>query len=131
MSLTFLTMLVILFSSCERDNGFTDFCDAVVLDEDTYIREYLDEILEDLDTPEPSAIDPFGHERNLIEFVVQLNDNNDCMTASILCYACIETFPNQSEILINVIDGGVSVSKIIDISTPAGSDMYFAAMHNP
>jgi hypothetical protein len=72
--------------------------------------------------PIPTAEDPIGHQQNLQNFVDRLND--DCgLDASIVCYACIETYPVQSEVRVMVDSSGISVARVLDIVTP-GIDPY-------
>ena len=67
-------------------------------------------------SPEPTSEDPIGHEQNLNDFIQELNEECD-LEASLVCYACIETFPEQSEVRVMLDSSGILVSSIVDIVT--------------
>jgi len=113
-----LLFLSFLISSCEDGTGYTDFCDDLIVIDVDNIQSYVDDILDDL-PPFPVQGDLLGHEEN------------PCLTASIDCYACIETFPPQSEIYVSIRDGGIVEERIIDIVTPDNRPMFFVGIHFP
>jgi len=125
-----LLLAILLFVSCDDDLGITNFCDAVIVEDIDYVADYMDDILEDLE-PFPGPRDFIGHEENLFFLVDELNRRNPCLDAFIECYACIKTYPAQSEILIDVYEDNFVTTKIIDIATPEFSEMYVDGMHNP
>jgi len=118
---------ILLLSSCQRDN-LSGFCEAIIFEDSSYIREEINDILDDL-SPLPDSFDSLGHEENLFYLIDQLNAENDCLVASVICYACIYTLPAQSEILIEVFDQGAVYAWVIDIATPIDDYMYFTGMH--
>lgn len=127
----YLTLLSVclLLVSC-NDTIDTDFCEAVVFDDVNYLQDYIDDILEDLD-PRPLAEDPLGHEENLFILADELNSQNPCLTAEVLCYACVKTLPPQSELIITVNDGAGFITKVIDVVTPEEETMFFVGIHLP
>jgi hypothetical protein len=59
--------------------------------------------------------------------------SNDCgVTAKVLCFRCISTLPEQSEIRVSVTDGINIMNKTIDISAASTTNqtMKFVAMHD-
>jgi hypothetical protein len=77
----------------------------------------------------PTNTDETGHSKN---FEILINRINRCedIRAEMLCYACIKTNPLQTELLIRADSSGVSVTRIIDISTPKDGKLEFAGIHN-
>ena len=120
-----LGFLISLFS-CEVDR-LSPFCDALIAKDVTYVKHHVDDILEDL-FPYPDYYDYTGHHYNLEMLVNELN-KDECLFAQIRCYGCIETFPLQSEVEIEINDGGYYWVRILDIATPHDSPMYFVGMH--
>lgn len=107
--------------NCEQlKNGLLSYDNNIIYDE-------VNEILKNL---QPQAIenDPIGHEENFNNFVKQLNDC-DGLTAELLCYACIKTYPAQTELLISIDSTDKKVSRILDILTPEDSSLSFVRIH--
>ena len=65
---------------------------------------------------------------NLVKLVSAIN--RQCqITASKLCYGCIKTLPEQSEIRISTTGVGATVHKTIDITADKDGNMIFGNMH--
>ncbi len=79
--------------------------------------------------PKPSEGDPTGHRDNLIFFVEQLKSGCN-LDASIECYACIYTFPAQSEVNIMIDSSGHVMKRVLDISTPESGVMTVINIHH-
>jgi len=126
--LSILLMLVtVSMMSCSDDLRVTTLCDALVLWDDFYVADYIDDILEGL-APYPDYYDYIGHEENLLILIDELEIANDCLDASILCYACIYTWPPRTELLIEIVSDGIVSRRILDIATPENRPMYFVGM---
>ena len=104
-----------------------EFCDAIMNRDLDYLTIEFEDLCADL-LPEAIDADPLGHEANLTELIQRLNDMN-CLTASLGCYACIETFPLISEININIKDGDIVFEYVIDFQTPGDGVLVFAGLH--
>ena len=78
--------------------------------------------------PEHSANDQIGHQQNLQKIVGELNKCN-LVSSELLCYACIETYPPQSELLVSIDSSGQTVKRIVDILTPDDSSLSFVRVH--
>ena len=65
----------------------------------------------------PSTEDKFGHAENLNRLIDRINNNCDNVAAELLCYACIETLPPQSELKLSTDSSGVEIARVLDIST--------------
>ena len=76
----------------------------------------------------PDHEDPDVHFQNLESFILRLE--SDCMLeGSIVCFACIETYPPQSEIRILLDSAGHQTHRILDILTPSDSVMTIRDIH--
>lgn len=76
----------------------------------------------------PDQGDPDVHFQNLESFVDRLE--NDCMLeGSIVCFACIETYPPQSEIKVILDSAGHQTHRILDVLTPSDSVMTIRDIH--
>lgn len=51
------------------------------------------------------------------------------ISAEVLCFGCIQTLPEQSEIKLSFISSGSPIYKIIDISYSPDNKMKFVNMH--
>ncbi|NNE14224.1 MAG: hypothetical protein HKN51_04570 [Saprospiraceae bacterium] len=122
-----LILLLVIFSSCQIDR-LSKFCEAVIIEDVQIVQERVNDIIQDLE-PIETIEDPRGHLLNLDVLISELNLDL-CMSASLLCYACIETLPEQSEVVLRVDDGGFITEKIIDVATPIGTPMFFVGMHD-
>lgn len=116
---------LISFFACE--DTASKLCDELQADMVAFSTEQVKSTLDPWlqgQLPVPTEDDPIGHEINLQNFVDRLSD--DCgLEASILCYACIETFPPQSEVRVMIDSSGITVARILDIMTPDGDDVFF------
>ena len=61
--------------------------------------------------------------------IEDINNTFDCAEASLVCYACIETYPPISEIRIETTVDSVYYFVVLDILTPENSEMSFQDMH--
>ena len=75
--------------------------------------------------------DEFGHFNNLNTLIDRLNSNCPQIHAKKYCYACIETFPVQSEIKVEFNFLGNQIVRIIDISTPDDGILLSLRSHIP
>ena len=120
------------FSNCDKDENFTcvEFKDEVIaLDPDPeQAMNYVNALLSPM-FPYSTMEDPIGHEANLILFAekLALHCNVD---VSIECYACIETFPVQSHVVVKLDSAGVMISRTLDIRTPTDDVMTLLAIHH-
>ena len=87
----------------------------------------MDKLTENL-PPDPTKNDPIGHSENLT-IITQSLHSCDGLEAEISCYACVETYPPQSEITIQMNSSGTKIERIIDISTPSDKILKFSGIH--
>ncbi|MBI5372310.1 MAG: hypothetical protein HZA79_09850 [Sphingobacteriales bacterium] len=56
---------------------------------------------------------------------------NYSLSAEVVCFSCILTLPEQSDIRVSFINNGSPVHKVFDLSHPTGSNlMKVISMHN-
>lgn len=124
----YILFVIIFLASCEIEHQHSDLCYAIIDEDISYIRGTFDDILYDY-LPIYSYFDPVGHLDNLHIFADIISED-PCIDARVICYACIETHPLQSEVLLILDDGFHYCEKVIDIATPFDSEMYFVGIHN-
>ena len=77
----------------------------------------INKLAKDLE-PQISGSDRFGHKQNLDKLIERINTQCGEVTAELICYACIETNPPQSEILVTTDSSGTLIYRTLDINTP-------------
>lgn len=133
----FLLPLLLLCFACNSDddvimppNPVTDcttLCEAVAISETAIIRDEIAALTADL-APVITNDDPIGQKANLDTLVTRL-DNCSCFEASLVCYACIETFPPLSEIKVVLTHNGETQTKVFDIRTSETETLSFSGLH--
>ena len=78
-------------------------------------------------TVPPSSISE--QEMNFNKLVNQLNTICSDISAESVCYACIKTNPPQSEILLSIRSSEIVVKRVVDILTPADSELKCLGVH--
>lgn len=125
-------LLALLFlSACSVDQEITftnSLCEAIATNDDMSVRYLIDEMAAGR-APLSTYNDVFGQEANLNELIRDINSSFDCATASLVCYACIETYPPISVIRVDVTYDSSSYFVVIDILTPDDDELSFAGMH--
>jgi hypothetical protein len=79
--------------------------------------------------PSTSSDDKFGHRENLNLLIERINNSCENVSAELLCYACIETLPPQSEIKLSTDSSGVEIGRILDILTPEDNVLSCIRLH--
>lgn len=131
--LILLLSLLLSWNSCNKEEECSGLnCSqlkiGLVNKDNSILTIEISKLVEDL-TPVPTEKDPTGHSINLGILVDRINEC-EAITAEIVCYACIETNPPQSEILIKTDSSGIQIIRIIDILTPANGILKFANCHD-
>lgn len=123
---------LIFLISCEEDKTESIECEllteALVNYNSENLKAEVDKLTIDL-KPHISNNNSYGHRENLNTLIDRLNSQCDNIEANLFCYACIQTFPLQSEISILVDSSGTDVCRIIDISTPEDDILSFVGVH--
>lgn len=106
-----ITLFVILIVSCKKD-AISNTCEklknAIVSNSAEDIKSAVTQFVNQL----PSK----NHSRENLENLATALSNKCALTANLLCFGCIQTLPEQSEIRISFLSGGTQLSKTIDIS---------------
>lgn len=101
---------------------------GIVNTDSDIVKAEINKLVTDLE-PVRTDSDPLGHKDNLALLIEQLNIQCDDITAELICYACIETFPLQSEILVTTDSLGTDINRIIDIFTPDDDALSMRIIH--
>jgi hypothetical protein len=118
-------------SDCKPDNGSGFDCLAfktgIVINDDAAVSAEIEKLTADLFPAATSSTDPYGQAQNINVLVQRLSAQCD-VTATLICYACIKTYPAQSEIRVVFTMNGTAYSRVLDISfTPQNMLTY---VHN-
>ena len=134
----FILFFVASISSCDKaveDTGIeweNIDCDnlktGIINTDSDIVKAEINKLVTDLE-PVKTDSDPIGHKDNLALLIEQLNIQCDNITAELICYACIETNPPQSEILVTTDSLGTDINRIIDIFTPDDDALSVRIIH--
>lgn len=124
-------LLLILFA-CEKDEvghlNCINFKEAIVNEDETMIRSEIENLTSDL-YPVPTPEDNIGHMLNLHTLVDRIYSDCNDINATIICYACINTYPPGSEISIAFEYENTQIEKTIDIFTSGDDLLHYAGIH--
>jgi hypothetical protein len=68
-------------------------------------------------------------EENLNKLAASISD--ECaITTEVLCFSCIQTLPEQTEIRLSFVNGGTTTEKTIDVSYTSDNKIKIVNMHN-
>jgi hypothetical protein len=92
------------------------------------VKLEINKLVTDL-KPIKTSNDNIGQKENVDIVINRLNTLCNELNAELMCYACIETLPVQSEILLSMDSIGTTISRVIDIWTPENSILNFIRIH--
>lgn len=115
-----LVVLATTLASCVQLREEHPLCEALKTSDRAVVADWVDHLAGDLD-PVATTEDPVGHEENIETLLDRLNDL-DCVSAALGCYACIETLPPKSEIILRT----DHLQRIVFLRTGSDSPMRFA-----
>jgi hypothetical protein len=125
--LTILLISILVCTGCKKEDLTTRDCKniktALVNNDIDQMRKEINSLCEEI-----ASTPAVGSMRTPTQFQDELvKALNKCLLAENLCYFCIQTLPEQSEIRISA-DG---VSRILDISyNNSNQKLEFRSMHN-
>lgn len=130
-----VAVLIITQFSCDSINDTelnkeldcTELTAGLLSFDNERVESEFDKITVDL-LPISNVDDQIGHLQNCQDLVSKLSDC-ELISAKLLCYACIETYPPQTEILITLDSSGQIVNRVIDVLTPSDSSLDFVRVH--
>jgi hypothetical protein len=128
MRILFAFVCLLVITSCEKEQETSTKCrelqDAFFSGDEATVKEAVTKAIYSL----PSEAHT---QQNLMALAAGLT--NQCgITAKVLCFKCIKTLPEQSEIRLSVNDGTRVLNKTIDISATSitNETMKFVAIHD-
>lgn len=128
--------LLFCFTSCEKEdpivcgtdtNAGARICKAIHENNETALATLLNGLAWDLD-PAPTTADPIGQVENLDILITRL-DNSSCLEADLECYACLESFPPLSSVLVKATHNNETVEKRIYLTTSETETLMFRSMN--
>ncbi len=134
----FILFFIVCISSCDKavddsDNDWENLdCDNLktgIINMDSDIVKFeINKLVTDL-KPVKTDSDHIGQKQNLDLLIERLNTQCDNVSTELICYACIETNPEQSEILVTTDSVGTTIDRVVDISTPDDDILYCVGIH--
>ncbi|KPK82466.1 MAG: hypothetical protein AMS27_14525 [Bacteroides sp. SM23_62_1] len=123
-------LLIITIPNCEKESSETiikcsELLSAFQSNDTLKIKSEIDTYLSEL-IPEPSLTDIEGHIENTVQLVKEINKCSG-IKAELVCYACIYTYPSQSEIRVCFKNNGTETIRIMDILN--SEKMKFIRIH--
>lgn len=126
-----ILLLAGLFS-CEKQEIESVDCEIFIAGlsamDENIVKTEIEKLTVDLN-PHPAGEDVLGHSGNLQTLVDRLNSGCNDFTASLICYACIYTYPAQSQIALEYHKDGNLQLVTINIHTPENDILRFAGIH--
>lgn len=133
--LTTLGLGLLLLASCDKKNpgaaaafNCQDFKTGIANDSSAMVGVEVNKLCEDLMPVTPTTADEYGQAQNINVLVQRLSQKCD-VTATLVCYSCIETLPAQSEIRISVNQNGTVYNRTLDISVTQQNMLVYIGMH--
>lgn len=132
-ALLFVTSFLIFISySCKKNTELNNsecsiLKNALLSYDKNPLKEEFSRLTKDLN-PVSTTNDNIGHKENFNTLIHRINDCK-ALSSELLCYACIQTLPAQTEIKITIDSSGISVIRILDFSTPDDSNIEFKRIH--
>ena len=117
--------------SCDADDATNTNCEQLLTamnNNDSLLLNTFNEMASDLQPQAASTDDPYGQTANfqtLIERVEQCSG----FSAILDCYACMESFPPQSQFTITFEGNGQNFQKICHIRTSQSEPLTYFSMH--
>ena len=133
----FILIFVFCISSCDKAVNNPDDLENIDCDnlkvgiiniDSRIVKSEINKLVTDL-KPIKTTSDNIGHKENIKLLINRLNTQCNNINAELICYACIETNPPQSEILVTTDSVGIPINRVIDILTPADSNLNCVRIH--
>jgi len=133
--LTALAACLLMFAACKKNkidsvNAFNcqHFKTGIMNDSSAMVGVEVNKLCEDLLPAAPTPADEYGQAQNINILVQRLSQKCD-ITATLVCYACIETLPAQSEITISINQNGTIYTRTLDITVDQQNMLIYNGMH--
>jgi len=128
-----LLFVVTVLISCKKQQSdivmnCEQFKQGIIANSEGRVKAEIEKLCQDL-FPVVSATDEWGHRNNFIKMAQRISQQCG-IDARVDCYACIKTFPPQTEIVVSFTNNGVLAKKTLDISTSSTNKLTFLKMHD-
>ncbi|MBK8809035.1 MAG: hypothetical protein IPO21_21355 [Bacteroidales bacterium] len=132
--LTLIT-LSIGFVSCQKHVASsgnqldsTNLANALLQCDPVALEKEIKKLSFDL-VPFPSDSNPSGQSENIAILLERITKCKNIISVEIQCFACLKTYPPQTEILVSIDSAGHMEQRILDIATPKDNILSFANVH--
>jgi hypothetical protein len=109
--LIFFVLLTALIYGCDKDANYSEDCEnfksALVQEDVAKVKELVHQFI-----IQSAAL---THTRENLEKLASFISRNCDITATVFCYACIDTLPGQSEIILRFRSGVSQVVRVLDL----------------
>jgi hypothetical protein len=124
-----ILLIAVLGLGCEKENETSceDLKIAVKTDDIETVKDIVTLLAFDLEA-KVTAEDPTGNYNNFKTLIERLNGECD-VTATEICYGCIYTLPETSEIELVIPLGTHSVTRVLDIAPNQAGKLICTNMH--
>jgi hypothetical protein len=131
--LLFFTIFYLFLFSCkteetEKNINWNDLKIGIINQDKILIDKEISKLLINTN-PNLTTDDLIGQKDNLDKLINTINTSN-LLTCELACYACIKTYPAQSEIKINTDSSGTRICRIIDLMTSNADKLSFKNIHD-
>ncbi|MGH1433018.1 MAG: hypothetical protein ACRBG0_01015 [Lewinella sp.] len=96
--------------------------DFIIMDRDA-IKIVIDSLCQQY-PPLSIEDDPLVHENNTTGLIEELNENCENLTYMLRCYACLESYPPQSIIDVELDSVGIVITRFFRVRVPENDFMY-------
>jgi hypothetical protein len=129
-----LIVIILISIACVRKENLPNFglnCDllktGIINSDRSSVDTEISKLTADL-IPVPMTGDNLGHSHNFDKLIDRINKCGN-VTAELFCYGCIETYPEQSEIILKTDSSGIQIQRVMDISTSNKESLKFVGLH--
>lgn len=132
--LTALAVCLLMFAACKKNKldpaafNCQNFKTGIMNDSSDMVGIEVNKLCEDLMPVAATPADEYGQAQNINILVQRLSEKCD-VTATLVCYACIETLPAQSEITISINQNGTVYNRTLDITVTQQNMLIYNGMH--
>jgi len=126
----FLTTLFFVSGCCKDDNtqdqtgiNCVEFKQNFLDYDKEAIRIIIDSLCQNY-PPIPTQDDDLGHKENTVKLIEELNETCSDLVFVQKCYACLESYPPQSSIEVQLDSVGISIIRGFRLYVPENKEMY-------